>query len=256
VKESKIKSGMTHRNPTYAAMHHSLDQSVGRIETLLEELGLSKNTLVIFSSDNGGLSHKGGQPTGITMNDPLRRGKGSSYEGGTRVPFIVKWPGVIKPGGLCTEPVIGIDLYPTILDSCGISGNPTHNALVDGSSLLPLFKHPSSSLNRTALYWHYPHYHAGGDAPSNKPNHGPYAAVRSGNYKLLEFFEEGRFELYDLDKDISESKDLASLMPEKVQVLKQKLYSWRAKVKAQMMTENPDYDPAAKPVKKEKKKKK
>ncbi len=236
--KEKLEAGPTpeqHTNPVYAAMTHSLDQSVGRIIQRLKKLGLDDNTVVIFSSDNGGLSHKGGNPTGITRNDPLRRGKGAAFEGGTRVPLIVKWPGVTPAGGICTEPVSTVDFYPTILDIVDIQGDPGHNANVDGISLVPVLEAPGASLGRDALFWHFPHYHAGGDSP--------YGAVRAGNWKLIEFYEEMDTELYHLKRDLSESKNVADQHPEKVARLRKQLHAWRDSVAAQMPVPNPDYDP-------------
>lgn len=233
--QGKVKPDGIHTNPTFAAMVHSVDESVGRIQAKLKELNLSDNTVIVFTSDNGGLSQRNGKSTGITMNTPLRRGKGASYEGGTRVPLIVKWPGVSPAGKVCNTPVSGVDFYPTFLEIAGAKGNADHNAKVDGVSLTSLLKDPSAPLKRENLYWHFPHYHAGGDSP--------YAAVRNDNFKLIEFFEDGTLELYDLSEDPSEEKNLAQTMPEKAQELLKNLHDWQASVGAQMMTENPDYDP-------------
>lgn len=225
-----------HRNPTYAAMIHSLDESVGLVTATLDELGLSKNTLVIFTSDNGGLTQRYGKIDGIADNYPLRRGKGSAYEGGVRVPMIARWPGVIQPGAQCAEPVITTDLYPTALDVAGASGDARHNAKVDGVSLVKLLRNPDADLGRDALYWHYPHYHAGGDAP--------YSAIRSGDWRLIEFHDDTPPGLYDLSTDTGERRNLAASRPDKLKELRTKLHKWREAVGAQMPTKNPAFDPA------------
>jgi len=237
LEDTPLPEDAPHRNPVYAAMVHSLDEAVGRVLTTVEELGLRENTIVIFTSDNGGLSHKGAVETGITRNDPLRRGKGSAYEGGTRVPLIVRWPGVTPAGHICLEPVSTIDFYPTILDIVDVFGDAAHNAKVDGLSLVPLFEDPSASLPRDDLFWHHPHYHPGGDSP--------YSAIRSGDWKLIEFHEDMNVELYNLRDDLAESNDLAESDPERAATLTKKLHAWREKVDAQMPTPNPDYTPPA-----------
>lgn len=225
-----------HRNPTYAAMIHSLDESVGRISATLDELGLSKDTLIIFTSDNGGLTQRYGKIDGIADNHPLRRGKGSAYEGGVRVPMIARWPGVIQPGSRCPEPVITNDLYPTALEVGGTSGNARHNAKVDGVSLVKLFRDQNAKLGRDALYWHYPHYHAGGDAS--------YSAIRSGDWRLIEFHDDTPAGLYNLGSDISERNNLAAERPDRLMELRTKLHAWREAVGAQMPSKNPNFDPA------------
>jgi len=232
----KTSPDARHRNPTYAAMIHSLDESVGRVAAALDELGLSKNTLIIFTSDNGGLTQRYGKIDGIADNHPLRRGKGSAYEGGVRVPMIARWPGVILPGGRCAEPVITTDLYPTALDVAGASGNARHNAEVDGVSLVQLFHNQRAELGRDALFWHYPHYHAGGDAP--------YSAIRSGDWRLIDFHDDTPAGLYNLSSDIGERNNLAAARPDKLRELRTKLHAWREAVGAQMPTRNPDFDPA------------
>ena len=250
---SKVKPDATHQNPVYAAMVHSLDDAVGTVLKSLVRNGVSDNTVVIFTSDNGGLSHKFGKPTDFTLNDPLRRGKGAGYEGGVRVPMIARWPGVSPERAICREPVIGNDLYPTILELAKVQGDAKHNENVDGTSLVPLFKEPAATLQRDGIFWHYPHYHAGGfallNAPNEKPNSGPYGAIRSGDWKLIQYFENDRVELYDLRNDVGESNDLATKMPEKATELKRKLRTWQQSVDAQLPNLNPNHDPAkAKPI--------
>ncbi len=232
--KKNVRSDALHNNATYAAMVHSLDQSVGRIIGRLERHGIEERTVVIFTSDNGGLTQRYGKHDHFTENLPLRRGKGSAYEGGVRVPTIVRWPGVTKSGSVCDEPLISIDYYPTILDITGSAGDSKHNASVDGVSIVPLLKDPDATIERN-LYWHYPHYHAGGDSP--------YSAIRSGNWRLIEFHETSSIALYDLKRDIGEATDLADKRLEKAQELRDRLHAWQRNVGAQMPIPNPDYDP-------------
>lgn len=217
----RIKPGMRHTNADYAAMIASVDQSVGLITAKLADLGLADRTIVFFTGDNGGLLRS-------TSNAPLRAGKGSAYEGGVRVPLIVKWPGVTAPGGICHEPVITLDFYPTILQMAGTSGDAKHNAKVDGVSIVPLLKDPKAKLRRDAIYWHYPHYHPGGATP--------YGAVRAGDWKLIEFYEDDHVELYNLKDDIGEKQDLAAKLPDKTAELRKRLHTWRQTVGAQIPT--------------------
>ncbi len=200
----------------------------------LKSMVLLNNTLVIFTSDNGGLTQRYGKHDGFTENLPLRRGKGSAYEGGVRVPTIVRWPGVTRAGSVCSEPIMTIDYYPTLLEISGAVGDDKHNRSIDGQSIAGLLRNPETHLDRM-LFWHYPHYHAGGD--------GPYSAVRDGNYRLIEFHEDNSVRLYDLDKDIGEQNDLSQTLPDKTASLLAALNRWRASIDAQMPTSNPDYDP-------------
>jgi arylsulfatase A-like enzyme len=221
-----------HKNPRYAAMIESLDQSVGRVVDKLSEIGIREKPVIVFTSDNGGLLQS-------TTNLGLRDGKGSAYEGGIRVPLIIDWPGITKAGSTCDVPVITQDLFHTVVDIAGLPLNPTDNGprttdSRDGLSLVPLLK-GSSSLARDALYWHYPHYHIGGARP--------YGAIRSGNYRLIEFFEGGPLELYNLDNDPLEQTNLAQREPERAKTLQNRLAGWRASIGAQMPRENPNYDP-------------
>ena len=208
----------------------SLDQSVGRILGALEEQGLTDNTLVVFTSDNGGLTQRFGKHDGFTENLPLRRGKGSAYEGGVRVPAIIRWPGVTVVGKACDEPIMTTDYFPTLLDVAGVKSNGEQN--VDGRSIVSLLRDTEASIDRN-LYWHYPHYHAGGD--------GPYSAVRSGRFRLIEFHEDRSVRLYDLKNDIGEQQDLSNEIPEKTEALRDDLHRWRESVQAQMPTPNPNY---------------
>ncbi len=226
--KAKLQPGQAQHDPVYAAMIDSLDQSMGHIRHELKKLKIADNTLVIFESDNGGRV-----PT--TSNLPLRVGKGSAYEGGVRVPMIAYWPHVTKPGSECETPVIGMDLVPTILD---VTGTPKVGQLgQDGVSLVPLLKQ-TGKLDRDELFWHYPHYQhyqLGGATP--------YGAIRKGDYKLIEFFEDMHVELYNLRDDIGEQHNLASQMPDKANELRNRLHEWRKAVGAQMPTPNSKYDP-------------
>lgn len=254
VEKYKRKPGadLPENNPIIAAMLEELDDSVGRLMKKLDELKIADKTIVIFFSDNGGLEKDAKQT-------PLRSGKANLYEGGIRVPLIVRWPELVKPGIICGEPVISVDFFPTILEIVGIeneagkqvdpvrnSGTPSDQEKgnisngVDGVSLVPLLKQ-TGTLNRQAIYWHYPHYHSS--------SIGPCGAVRAGDYKLIEWFDESifgpdnRFELYNLKEDIGEQNNLAKKMPEKTEELRTMLQNWRNEVNAQMPTPNPNYNP-------------
>ncbi len=222
-----------HRDPTYAAMIASVDESVGRVMKKLEDLKLDGKTLVIFSSDNGGV---GGYlevgvkaKEGITSNAPLRGGKGMLYEGGIRVPWIFRWPGRIKPGTLCAEPILSVDFYPTLLELAGGKAEPGYP--LDGVSLVSLLLGSKPQLDRPALYWHFPGYLGSGPGVWRTT---PAGAIRMGDWKLLEFFEDHRLELYNLREDIGEKKDRARELPEKVQQLHAGLKAWREQVRAPM----------------------
>jgi arylsulfatase A len=229
--QQKANQESPQRNATYAALIQSVDDSVGNILRKLDELSLSERTVVIFTSDNGGLIGNAARQT--TSNHPLRVGKGSAYEGGVRVPLIVRWPGQTQPGSICDAPVISPDFYPSMLEIAGVKEASNH--VVDGESLVPLLKQ-AGSLKRAAIYWHYPHYHPGGATP--------YGAVRSRDFKLIEFYEDDRVELYNLKDDIGEKSDLANQMPAKANELRSMLVAWRKAVQAQMPSPNPDYDSA------------
>jgi arylsulfatase A-like enzyme len=211
----------------YAAMMEDFDTQVGRVLDKLDELKLSERTIVIFTSDNGGLSTSEGSPT---SNAPLRAGKGWLYEGGVRVPLVVRWPGVVKPGSTCDVPVITTDWFPTILAACGLVSQPERHC--DGVSLVPLLKQ-SGTLAARPLYWHYPHYGNQGGVPSG--------SIRDGDWKLIEFFEDQHVELFNLASDPLEQHDLAPRQPAKVDALREKLLAWRGEVAAKMPTVNPNY---------------
>jgi arylsulfatase A len=224
--QRSVKPGSRQKNPIYAAMIQSVDESVGRITAKLDELNIADRTIVFFMSDNGGLAS-------VTSNAPLRAGKGTMYEGGIREPLIVRWPGAVRPGATCDVPVISTDFFPTMLEMVGLKPDPART--LDGVSIGPLLK-GTGAVRRDALYWHYPHYHPGGATPCG--------AVRQGDYKLIEFYENGRLELYNLKEDVGEANDLAGKMPDKAAELRMKLGDWRHAVDAQMPTTNPRYDPS------------
>ncbi len=219
----RYKTRQVQDNPAYAGMVQSVDESVGRVMKKLEELGLADNTVVIFMSDNGGLSTVPRE--GPTSNLPLRAGKGWLYEGGIREPMIIKWPGVVKPRSVCSEPVTSTDFYPTMLEMTGLPLMPKQH--IDGESLVHLLK-GRGKLNRKAIYWHYPHYHGSGNRPSG--------AVRAGDYKLIEWYEDNSVELYNLRDDLSEKHDLAAKMPKKAAELRRMLHKWRKQTNAKMPT--------------------
>ena len=216
--EKKVRADMRHKNTAFAAKVKSVDDSVGRIVAELKKLGIEDRTTLIFTSDNGGQSS--------TVNVPLRSGKGSSYEGGVRVPLIVKGPAVKNPGTVSSEPVTTVDFYPTILELAKTKGEPQHNDKLEGRSLVPLLQDASVTLDRESIYWHYPHTHPGGAKP--------YAAIRSRDWKLIEFLNGRRAELYHLSKDIGEANDLAAKHPEKVAMLRASLHAWQKRVGAQV----------------------
>lgn len=206
----------------YAAMTEALDHSVGVLMKAIGEQHFARETVVMFFSDNGGA-------TKFTCNAPLREGKGWLYEGGIRVPLIVHWPGKVRAGATSDEVVSSIDLLPTFLQLAGGREMPA----LDGTGLLSVLTQ-GARLSRPALYWHFPHYH----------NCTPCGAIRKGDFKLIEYFEDGRTELYDLGRDLAEQKDLAASQPEKAAELLADLRAWRKSVDAQMPTPNPHPDPA------------
>lgn len=233
----KSKPGVGgHNDATYAAMIYSVDESVGRVMKTLDDLQLAENTVLIFTSDNGGVGgyvREGVKKAGdITDNAPLRSGKGSLYEGGTREPFIVRWPGVTKPGTTCNVPTIHVDIFPTFLE---LSGAPKPQQMLDGESLVKLWRAPTASLQRDAIFQHFPGY-LGAGADSWRTT--PVSLIQMGDWKLMEFLEDGRLELYNLKDDISESKNLAKEMPAKVQTMHDRLVAWRVETNAPMPTKN------------------
>jgi arylsulfatase A-like enzyme len=218
----------------YAAMLEQLDTGMGRVFAALEKNGLTEKTIVVFMSDNGGLSTSEGHPT---SNVPLRAGKGWPYEGGVRAPWIIYAPGITKPGSTCETPVISTDYYPTLLELAGLPLKPEQH--VDGVSLVSFLKGNGGERGKP-LFWHYPHYGNQGGAP--------YGAIRDGDWKLIEWYEDGSLELYNIAQDVSEKNDLAAKHRERVTALHEKLVAWRKEVGAIMPTPNPNYNPKAKPT--------
>jgi arylsulfatase A-like enzyme len=211
-KERNRDNKQVQDNEKFAAMVKVMDDSVREILDTVESIGASDNTIVLFFSDNGGLSTKP-----CTSNLPLRAGKGWIYEGGIRVPMIVKWPGVTKPNTACDVPVISTDFFPTILEMANLPLRPKDHC--DGVSLAGMLR-TGTPPERKALYWHYPHHHGAGCSPCG--------AIRVGDFKLVQFFEEESIELYNLNSDLSELKDLALTMPEKKEELLTMLKAWQA----------------------------
>ena len=235
-------------NPEFAAMVESVDESMKRVLDKLKELGLDENTIVIFFADNGGMSAMNiGNPARriseanlnkaySTSNLPLRGGKGWLYEGGIREPLIVHWPQQVKSGSVCNMPVISTDFLPTILDMLNIPLPKQYPG--DGVSFKPLLKNPQAEpkqLEDRAIYWHFPQY-------SNHGAQSPGGAIRFGDYKLLEYFENYKVQLFNLKDDPGEQNDLSATEPAKVKELTDMLHAWRKKVNANMPTPNPDYD--------------
>lgn len=216
-------------NPTYAAMLETLDESVGRVLERLDQLKLTEKTLVVFTSDNGGLHVPEGDLTPATHNTPFRAGKGFLYDGGLRIPLIVRWPGIVTPKTVTDTPVINSDWAATFAE---IVGTPT--AGQDGESLVPILKGSDSARPEREFFWHFPHYTNQGGRPGG--------AIRSGEWKLIEHYEDGRLELFKLPADPFESVDLADLYPERVAELRGKLEAWRRIVGAQENTANPEFD--------------
>ena len=213
-------------NAKYAAMVESIDDSTRQILATLKELEIDENTLIIFTSDNGGLDRNGSP----TENAPLRSGKGYAYEGGIRVPFLVRWPGVIPAGKISDEPVCSIDIFPTVVEAAGAKA-PSDRA-IDGLSLMPHLKSGGTAkLLRDDLLWHFPHYR---HAP------GPYSIIRQGNHKLIKFWG-GPFELYDLKEDLGEARNLAAALPKRVSELDTLLLKRLKETGARLPRENPDY---------------
>ena len=221
--ERKLGQDDSQFSAPYAAMIEKVDDSLGAVIDTIERLGLREDTVIIFTSDNGGTQF-------ATRNTPLREGKGYLYEGGIRVPVIVSWPGHIEPGSTSEVPITGADLYPTIVE---FSGDEARSGETDGLSLVPLLERVGELPERD-LYWYYPHY-----SPQAKQ---PGAAIRSGRYKLISHYDPPRTELFDLENDIGESKDLAAQEPKKTAELKAKLESWIEQTVSIRHRLNPDYD--------------
>ena len=232
-----VKIKQRQDNPQFAAMVEATDESLGRVVAKLAELNLTENTLIIFTSDNGGMAGANlGNPKRVipdhqldrafaTSNLPLRGAKGWLYEGGIRVPTIIKWPARIPAGRTCDEPIIGTDYFPTVLEASGIAISPVNE--MDGVSLVSLFQ--GASISRGPLFWHFPHY-------SNHGLQSPGGAVRDGDFKLIEYFENGSVQLFNLNDDPGENKDLSKVFPEKTRELLSSLHAWREEISAQMPT--------------------
>jgi arylsulfatase A-like enzyme len=227
-REWDTKVRLVQNHPTYAAMIESMDAAVGTVLTELEELGLADNTVVIFTSDNGGLSTAEGRPT---SNVPLRAGKGWLYEGGIRVPTIVRWPDVIAPGSNCSTPIISNDYFPTIVEAVQEKVESPQD--IDGTSIVPLLR--GETIDERPLFWHYPHYGNQGGMPGG--------AVRDGRWKLIEWYESGDIELYDLEVDPSETKNLATERADVAEKLLTSLNEWRRDVGGKMPKANPRFRP-------------
>lgn len=227
-KDQRIRRRILQSDPTYAAMIESLDENVGRLLDAVKEAGQADNTVVVFTSDNGGLSSAESSPT---CNAPFAEGKGWMYEGGTREPLLVKWPGQVAPGSLCSTPVTTPDFYPTFLEMAGRELLPNQHS--DGVSVVPLLK-GEGGVARDAIFWHYPHYGNQGGTPGS--------SVRMGEYKLIEFFEDGRLELYHLTKDPGEEFDLSAEQPERSRTMSQALDQWRRSIEARIPQPNPEWE--------------
>lgn len=243
-----VKIKQVQDNPQFAAMVESVDESLGKVISKLKELGIDKNTIIVFFSDNGGMSGANfNNPNRkipvcdedkafSTSNLPFRGGKGWLYEGGIRVPLIIYWPGEGESGVVSNTPVISTDFYNTLLDMVGIKRPQNTPDGIDGMSLVPILKGQSNDqpLQTRALYWHWPNY-------SNHGEQSPGGAIRLGDYKLIEYYENNTVQLFNLKDDPGEQKDLSNLMPAKVKELTDKLHAWRKSVNAQMPEKNPEY---------------
>ena len=229
MRDSVVKHRLFQSNAAYAAIVENLDTNIGRVLQALDESGQADNTLVIFTSDNGGLATGGfwESECAPTCNLPLQAGKGWMYDGGTREPYIVRWPGRVRPGSVCRHPITSPDLYPTLLDAAGLPARPEQH--VDGVSFLPLLEGRSASDDRP-VFWHYPHYGNQGGEPGS--------SVRHGDWKLIEFLEDGRLGLYNLADDLSETTDLAAVHPEIARDLHARLVAWRRDVGAKLPERN------------------
>lgn len=237
-KAASLERDLPH--PVYAAMIEHCDDMVGRIVAAIEAEGLTENTMVVFTSDNGGLyrryDYREQADDNVSTQAPLKGEKGSLHEGGVRVPLIIKYPPLVKPGTVCAEPTITYDFYPTFVELAG--GTLPKNQTIDGMSLIPLLKNPDAQLKRNALYWHYPHYH----------HDRPASSIRERDWKLIEYLDgTGDIELYQITNDIGETKNLANEKKGRVADLKQKLNAWRQDVSARMPIPNPSYDPERAP---------
>src|SRR5699024_3289076 len=231
-RDQRILRRTVQSHPTYAAMVENLDANVGRLLDALEEADVLDETLIVFTSDNGGLVTSEGSPTSCA---PLAEGKGWTEEGGVRVPLIIRLPGGVRAGTRSEILAYGPDLYPTLLEAAGLPVIPRQH--VDGISLMPWLHDPEHRADRGPLVWHYPHY-------SNQGGH-PSAAVRHGRFKLIRFFEDEHCELYDLEADIGEQHDLAAAEPAVVEQLRRELDEHLADAHALIPQRNPWPEPFA-----------
>ncbi|MCE5328488.1 MAG: sulfatase [Planctomycetaceae bacterium] len=222
-----VKRRLFQSDIAYAGLVQNLDENIGRVLAALDEEGIADNTIVFFTSDNGGLATSEGSPT---CNAPLAEGKGWMFEGGTRTPLLVRWPGVTAADSVCTTPVTSPDFYPTILEMAGLPALPAQHS--DGVSIAPLLR-GGAELPREAIFWHYPHYGNQGGTPG--------ASVRCGDWKLIEFYEDRHVELYNLREDVSEDHDQAAVQPDIAHRLQKMLHEWLAKVDAKIPQPNPEY---------------
>lgn len=232
--EKDWKRRLVQDNPVYAAMMENMDSNIGRILAKLKAAGIADNTVILFTSDNGGLSTAEGSPT---VNGPLRGGKGWLYEGGIRVPYILYWKGHLKAGTVSDIPITTADIYPTLARIMQSSFSPEKT--IDGVDIFKLLAQPAASRNRT-LYWFYPHYSNQGGKPG--------AAIRQGRYKLIYHYEDQQLELFDLQHDISEKNNLVTSHPTLARQLQQQLFQWLRNTAAVAPERNPGYDPAAIPA--------
>jgi len=227
-------TGNTLPHPVYAAMVEHCDDMVGRIVDAVEHAGIADNTMIVFTSDNGGLyrryDYREAADDNVTSMKPLKGEKGSLHEGGVRVPLIIKYPPLTKPGSISSEPTISYDFYPTFIELAG--GKLPENQIIDGHSLLPLLKEPAAKLSRKALHWHYPHFH----------HDRPASSIRERDWKLIEYLDgSGDLELYNIADDIGETTNLSQSKPGRTADLRKKLQSWRLEVLARMPIPNPHY---------------
>lgn len=230
-REWRVRRRLLQSDPEYAALVKAVDDNVGRLMNTLDELGLADNTIVIFTSDNGGLATAEGSPT---CNAPLAEGKGWMYEGGTREPLLVRWPGRIEAGSTCDTPVTSPDFYPTLLAAAGVEAMPEQHC--DGENLLALLTGDVARQTELAdrpIFWHYPHYGNQGGTPGS--------SVRQGDWKLIEFLEDNSLELYNLREDIGEDRNVAAEFPEITQRLATMLAEWRMSVAAEIPQPNPNW---------------
>ncbi len=237
---SRPISPKTQGNADYAAMVEAVDEGVGRVMETLRRLQIDRRTLVVFTSDNGGLSTPEGPLTPATTNAPLRAGKGYLYEGGLRVPLIFRWPGRVPPGSQCGMPVISTDLFPSLVEAAGLKMEGKARHPLDGVSLLPVLRDPAALFDHPALYWHYPHFSNQGGRPGS--------AVRVGDWKLIESLERDAVELFNLQEDPGETTNQADLFPERAAELRGKLRRWRDEIKANMPRPNIKRKPSVPPT--------